>query len=110
MATGEVQYETPDGMVHSDLNPQDRENLHAQLDEWLDCSNDTGFFYVGNIRRDVSVLRVAAKIAVRDARDAENLSCYYDGSLNTRKEAEEAYNAALKAIDALAEAIELKAE
>lgn len=54
----------------------------------------------------ITALRVAAKEAVRDARNAENLSCYFDGTKGTRQTSEDAYNAALKAIDALAAAVE----
>jgi len=55
----EVQYETADGLVHSDVwsdghpwplgkgNPY-RAFLHANLDEWLDKADGTGFFYIGN--------------------------------------------------------------
>ena len=59
---GEIQYDTPQGGVHSDIcfncnpNTEDREMsadyrkfLHDNLDEWLDKSNATGFFYVANI-------------------------------------------------------------
>lgn len=64
----EIQYESPNGNVHSDLcmereaGPEDfslnvdqgagqtwRQFLHANLDEWLDKSNGTGWFVVGSI-------------------------------------------------------------
>lgn len=47
----EVQYTHPEGgWIHSDLNPTDRESLHAALDEYLDKSSNgrNGFFYVGH--------------------------------------------------------------
>lgn len=50
----EIEYDTKDGRVHSDIcgfNTADkdwRETLHTALDEWLDKSNGTGVFYVGN--------------------------------------------------------------
>lgn len=46
----EVQYLTDEGWCHSDLPGNDREHLHACLDEWLDMSNGTGFFYIGDWR------------------------------------------------------------
>lgn len=45
----EVQYGTPVGLTHSDLKPGDRHDLHAALDEWLNRSSGTGFFYIGNL-------------------------------------------------------------
>jgi len=58
---GEIQYETPEGNVHSDIcfncNPSNdsriitdtyREFLHNCLNEWLDKSKGTGAFWVGN--------------------------------------------------------------
>lgn len=46
----EVQYD-PDGEgnIHSDLPPDDRDLLHAALDEWLNRSNGSGFFFVGDV-------------------------------------------------------------
>jgi len=58
----EVMYDGPDGYVHSDIcletGDEDtrgvaeffayREFLHANLDEWLDKSNGTGLFYIGD--------------------------------------------------------------
>lgn len=57
----EIQYETDDGNVHSDIcfncNPntedkpltdQHREFLHKCLDEWLNKSNGTGGFWIGD--------------------------------------------------------------
>lgn len=58
----EIQYETNDGMIHSDLcgsdpsNQEWREFLHDCLNEWLDNSNGTGCFYVGNVLEMVSDL------------------------------------------------------
>jgi hypothetical protein len=65
----EVQYETPEGNCHSDLcmdrDGNDfslnvdqgagitwRQFLHQALDEWLDRSNGTGYFTVGNAHED----------------------------------------------------------
>lgn len=58
---GEIQYDTPEGAVHSDIcfncNPSNdsraltetyREFLHKSLDEWLNNSNGTGAFWVGD--------------------------------------------------------------
>jgi hypothetical protein len=54
----EIMYDHPDGSVHSDvcaidetqLHSQEyREFLHANLDEWLDKSNGSGIFYIGDI-------------------------------------------------------------
>ena len=56
---GEIQYETAEGNVGSDIcfrskswaeniaDPRVRKFLHESLDEWLDESNGTGFFYLG---------------------------------------------------------------
>jgi len=55
----EIQYETPEGLVHSDIcfsvgaavplaeAINYRNFLHDVLDEWLDKSNGSGFFYIG---------------------------------------------------------------
>lgn len=65
----EVQYESPRGNVHSDLcmerDNEDfslnvdqgekmtwRQFLHANLDEWLDKSNGSGYFHVGEWEQD----------------------------------------------------------
>lgn len=56
----------------------------------------------------IEELRVAAKLAVRDARVAESVACWDDSSF-ARGVSENAYNAALKAIDALAAAVEVPA-
>lgn len=55
---GEIEYETADGGVHSDIcivhngdyrvAPETRQFLHACLDEWLDNSRGTGMFWVGD--------------------------------------------------------------
>lgn len=59
---GEIQYEREDGLVHSDIcfnccNPSNsdraltedyRKFVHECLDEWLNKSNGTGFFYLAN--------------------------------------------------------------
>ncbi len=58
---GEIQYETNNGNVHSDIcfncNPdtedkaysvEHRKFLHACLDEWLNQSNGTGAFWIGD--------------------------------------------------------------
>lgn len=58
---GEISYSTPAGNVHSDIchgcNPNQpdvppldeyRKFLHQALDEWLDKSNGTGGFWVGD--------------------------------------------------------------
>lgn len=53
---GEIQYETAEGIVHSDIcwhdpaqpRPNYREFLHRYLDEWLDKANGTGAFWVGD--------------------------------------------------------------
>jgi len=54
----EIQYEKPEGYIHSDIcmihdgeyNPSDdyRKFLHDCLDEWLNQSNGTGMFWIGN--------------------------------------------------------------
>lgn len=57
----EITYDTPEGGVHSDIcyhvgqavpiaNATNyRKFLHENLDEWLDKSNGTGFFYIGDV-------------------------------------------------------------
>lgn len=63
---GEIQYETPEGNVHSDIcfrcgpnhdsshhlldegKMSHREFLHMALDEWLNKSEGTGAFWVGD--------------------------------------------------------------
>lgn len=53
---GEIQYEMPELSIHSDIcqhedNPlsaEMREFLHNCLDEWLDKSEGTGYFWLGN--------------------------------------------------------------
>lgn len=59
----EIMYDGEDGSVHSDICflsgdedargisefPSYREFLHANLDEWLDRSNGTGIFYIGDL-------------------------------------------------------------
>ena len=55
---GEIQYETEEGMIHSDIcmihdrkyvvDQDYREFLHSCLDEWLDKSNGTGMFWIGD--------------------------------------------------------------
>lgn len=57
----EVQYMGPEGGVHSDLEATDRALLHSALDEWLDNSGGTGFFYVGDIHD------LASEFGVSDA-------------------------------------------
>jgi hypothetical protein len=52
----EVQYDSEEGLVHSDICPPDcdftqinatyREFLHKNLDEWLNNSKGTGIFYI----------------------------------------------------------------
>lgn len=54
---GEIQYETADGLIHSDMSgdpsdPEIRAHLHACLDEWLDKGARTGGFYIGNAHLD----------------------------------------------------------
>lgn len=55
----EIQY----GYVHSDLCGTDlsdsdwREVLHMALDEWLDKSNGSGCFYVGNVLEMIEEVR-----------------------------------------------------
>lgn len=48
----EIIYETTGGPVHSDIcgtldDPSWRKFLHDNLDEWLNRSDGTGVFYVG---------------------------------------------------------------
>jgi len=54
---GEIEYESENGRVHSDVCWHDyskepdeghRELLHRYLDEWLDHAKGTGYFWVGN--------------------------------------------------------------
>jgi len=53
---GEITYETSEGNVHSDICKHNydvlpenyRKFLHECLDEWLDNSNNTGAFWVGD--------------------------------------------------------------
>lgn len=54
---GEILYDTPEGGVHSDIchhsgdtpiGPNYRQFLHDCLDEWLNKSNGTGAFWVGD--------------------------------------------------------------
>ena len=60
---GEIQYKTTNGNVHSDIcyqcgphlvdyennvNDEYRQFLHNCLDEWLNKSNGTGAFWVGD--------------------------------------------------------------
>jgi len=54
---GEILYDTPEGGVHSDIchhsdnqpiGPNYRQYLHDSLDEWLNKSNGTGAFWVGD--------------------------------------------------------------
>lgn len=57
---GEIQYETNDGNVHSDicfrcgaddekeLTLEHRQFLHDCLDEWLNKSKGTGAFWIGD--------------------------------------------------------------
>lgn len=45
----EMRYGTVSGFVQTDLDPADREALHSALDEWLNRSLGTGYFYVGNL-------------------------------------------------------------
>ena len=57
---GEIQYDSSEGLVHSDIcynvgamvkiadATNYRRFLHANLDEWLDRSDGSGFFYIGN--------------------------------------------------------------
>lgn len=54
---GEIEYESENGPVHSDICWHDcgdepdqnyRELLHRYLDEWLDHAKGTGYFWVGN--------------------------------------------------------------
>lgn len=60
----EIVYDTDEGGVHSDLcgvaKDYDtlagwmewRRMLHANLDEWLNKSNGTGIFYIGDLNCD----------------------------------------------------------
>lgn len=57
----EIQYETDEGMIHSDIcygcedgNPrimsdESRQFYHDCLDEWLNNSGGTGAFYLGSV-------------------------------------------------------------
>lgn len=53
---GEIQYQTSEGTVHSDIcwhdaaerHPEYRRLLHKWLDEWLDMADGTGAFWVGD--------------------------------------------------------------
>ena len=55
---GEIEYDTPEGVVHSDIcivhdgpyrvPPDTRAFLHACLDEWLDKSRGSGLFWIGD--------------------------------------------------------------
>lgn len=52
---GEIQYTNAEGLgVHSDFGtlpapaPDHRKFLHALLDEWLDKSGGTGYFFLGD--------------------------------------------------------------
>lgn len=55
---GEIEYDTPEGGVHSDIclvhdgpyrvTPDTRAFLHACLDEWLDKSRGSGMFWLGD--------------------------------------------------------------
>lgn len=53
---GEIQYETPEGNVHSDICKHNdgpitdnyRKFLHDCLNEWLDKSGGTGAFWIGD--------------------------------------------------------------
>lgn len=53
---GEIEYETDDGTVHSDIcwhthykapDEEYRKMLHDCLDEWLDKAKSTGYFWIG---------------------------------------------------------------
>ncbi len=50
----EIMYETDHGPVHSDVCPGEyfsaeyRRLIHNVLDEWMNDSQRTGFFYIGN--------------------------------------------------------------
>lgn len=56
---GEIQYMSENGPVHSDVchgcnpknldSPVDRDFYHSLLDEWLNKSGGTGFFWLGNV-------------------------------------------------------------
>lgn len=69
---GEIQYESPEGNVHSDIcfncNPSNddraltenyRKFVHECLDEWLSKSKGTGFFYLANIKDIISNFKEA---------------------------------------------------
>lgn len=114
----EVQYATTEGNVHSDLPPSNRVALHANLDEWLDRAEGSGFFYVADIDdlrgefadvESVEELRVAAREAAEAAVTAEGIRCYHDGFHDTTRGAVAALVEALAAIDALAAAVEVTA-
>lgn len=45
----EMRYGTLAGEVEQGLNPNDREQLHSALDEWINTSRGTGYFYIGNL-------------------------------------------------------------
>lgn len=55
---GEIEYDTHEGGVHSDIclvhdgpyrvTPDTRAFLHACLDEWLDNSRGSGMFWLGD--------------------------------------------------------------
>lgn len=58
----EIMYDSPKGPVHSDLCaegdkakfmkcPEWRKFLHDNLDEWLNNSNGTGYFYIGDAEK-----------------------------------------------------------
>lgn len=49
---GEIVYDRKEdgASVHSDFhNMMPRDYIHQLLDEWLDKSNGTGVFYIGNL-------------------------------------------------------------
>jgi hypothetical protein len=53
MYIGEIIYDTNKGGVHSDFTSETitdefRELLHACLDEWLNKSDNTGAFWIGD--------------------------------------------------------------
>ena len=60
-----------------------------------------------NLEKRVKFLRAAARQATRAAVRAETEKCYWDGINGSREDAEAALKAALKAIDALADAVNL---
>jgi hypothetical protein len=59
----EIQYEKAGMIVHSDICPDmaedgtfsrnNRKLLHQCLDEWLDNSIGTGYFYIGDVRQAI---------------------------------------------------------